>query len=103
MIVSIVEVGIAVAFGGTVVGSGVEVGSLTGTSVAVQAVRMIKKTMMSFFMMNNYMPTRGDCLPEARFAGASSPLHSAQRDMNLLWCRADEIERVQRVFIARVD
>lgn len=41
--------------GGTLVGSGVGVDSMTGISVAVQAVRMNKETMMIFFIQGNYM------------------------------------------------
>lgn len=53
VIASIVEVGMVV--GGTLVGSGVGVDSMTGISVAVQAVRMNKETMMIFFIQGNYM------------------------------------------------
>jgi hypothetical protein len=52
MTASIVEVGMAV--GGMLVGAGIEVDEVTGASVAVQAVRRHKKTMMNFFMMDNY-------------------------------------------------
>ena len=43
------------AIAGTPVGSGVDVDSITGTSVAVQAVRMIRQTIMNLFIRNNYM------------------------------------------------
>ena len=49
MIVSAVEVGIAV--GGIVVGNGVDLDSVAGIFVVVQAVRRNKETMMNFFMM----------------------------------------------------
>jgi F0F1-type ATP synthase membrane subunit c/vacuolar-type H+-ATPase subunit K len=56
MIASIVGVGMAV--GGTLVGSGVGVDSMTGISAAVQAVRRIEKMMMKFFIQGNYMSLR---------------------------------------------
>src|SRR6266508_1191643 len=49
IIASIVEVGTAV--GGILVGSVVDVDSITGTCIAVHAVRKMKETMMNFFMI----------------------------------------------------
>jgi len=42
---------VGIADGGMLVGAGVEVDSITGTSVAVQAVRRKKRIGMIFFMM----------------------------------------------------
>jgi hypothetical protein len=52
-IISTVEVGIAV--GGILAGNGVDVDSIAEASLAVQAVRRKRKTIMNFFMINNYM------------------------------------------------
>jgi hypothetical protein len=56
IVASIVEVRITI--GGVLVGRAVDVDSITGTSVAVQAVRRTRRIAMGLFIEGNYMSLR---------------------------------------------
>jgi hypothetical protein len=67
MITSVVEVGMAV--GGILVETGLDVDSIIGAGVAVQAVRRIKVTMMDFFITNIICHCEEGAIPDDTCAG----------------------------------